>query len=201
MNTGATQRKTLVIVETECLKLVFIMVAGYFIISGKSPASKIVLEISVLLTIILLGLISCFLLSWRFADCMTDKLEEEMLVNLAQIILIFIGVAVYFYFTEKPEEVSHDWKSGFDAIRQILVAISVLLPLVVLRPFFYFPFSWLITEKIITRHLLDLSEAERWRYIEARDRRDLEEQMKILRGRKDDAVADKSGFKSRMRWK
>ena len=32
------------------------------------------------------------------------------------------------------------------------------------------------------RHLLDLSEDERWRYIEAKDKGDLEEQMKILEG-------------------
>ena len=103
------------------------------------------------------------------------------------------------YFTEKPEEVSHDWKSGFDAVRQILVGISVLLPLVVLRPFFYFPFSWLIAEKIITRHLLDLSEAERWRYIEAEDKGDLELIRKILEGCKEDAnCRDDDGDKNQM---
>ena len=32
------------------------------------------------------------------------------------------------------------------------------------------------------RHLLDLTEEERWRYIEAKDKGDLEEQMKILEG-------------------
>ena len=30
-----------------------------------------------------------------------------------------------------------------------------------------------------TRHLLDLSEDEKWRYIEAKEKGDLEEQMKI----------------------
>ena len=40
-----------------------------------------------------------------------------------------------------------------------------------------------------TRHLLDLSEDERWKYIEAKEKGDLKEQMKILRGCgcKDDA--------------
>ena len=40
-----------------------------------------------------------------------------------------------------------------------------------------------------TRHLLDLTEDERWRYIEAKEKGDLEEQMEILRGCgcKDDA--------------
>ena len=32
------------------------------------------------------------------------------------------------------------------------------------------------------RHLLDLTEDERWRYIEAKEKGDLEEQMKILEG-------------------
>ena len=33
-----------------------------------------------------------------------------------------------------------------------------------------------------TRHLLDLTEDERWRYIVAKEKGDLEEQMKILEG-------------------
>ena len=38
------------------------------------------------------------------------------------------------------------------------------------------------TKPHTTRHLLDLTEDERWRYIEAKEKGDLEVQMKILEG-------------------
>ena len=73
--------------------------------------------------------------------------------------------------------------SFFDGItefwREILVGSAVLFMLLVLGLLSYFFLSWLLPQsrmidlekketQITTRHLLDLSEAERWRYIEAK---------------------------------
>ena len=162
-----------------------------------------------------------------------------LIVDLAQSILIFIGVAAFYFITtgksvnppaskivpvipqekleelqevilEFEDEVSDVCNSFLDGItefwREILVGSAVLFMLLVLGLFSYFFLSWLLAESrisrmldheekethITTRHLLDLSEAERWRYIEAKHKGDLEEQMKILRGCgcKDDADAE-----------
>ena len=82
--------------------------------------------------------------------------------------------------------------------RQILVGIGVLFTLVVMGLLSYFIAKFSMEEKMDTRHLLDLSEAERWSYIETKEEGDLDGQMKILRGLKDDADDDKSSndFKS-----
>ena len=164
----------------------------------------------------------------------TPSTQKQILlmVNLAQTILIFIGVAGFCFFTtgktvtpippaskivpvippekleelqevilELEDEVSDVCKSFLDGMaefwREILAVSGVLFMLGLLS---YFMLSWLFADSIMidheekethitTRHLLDLSEAERWRYIEAKEKGDLEEQMEILRGCgcKDDA--------------
>ena len=162
--------------------------------------------------------------------------KNLLMVNLAQTILIFIGVAGFCFITtgktvtpipsaskivpvippekleelqevilELEDEVSDVWNSFLDGmaefLREILAVSGVLFMLGLL---FYFTLSWMLADSIMidheekethitTRHLLDLSEAERWRYIEAKEKGDLEEQMEILRGCgcKDDTDADK----------
>ena len=72
-----------------------------------------------------------------------------------------------------------------------MVGIGVLFTVVVMGLLSYFILSRRFAEdRMKTRHLLDLSEAERWSYIETKEEGDLEGQMKILRGRKDDTNAD-----------
>ena len=77
--------------------------------------------------------------------------------------------------------------------RIILAVSGVLFMLLVLGLLSYFMISWLLADSIridleekethiTTRHLLDLSEAERLEYIEAKDKGDLEETRKILEG-------------------
>merc|ERR1719486_1135722 len=98
---------------------------------------------------------------------------------------------------ELEDEVSDVWNSFLDGMAEfwrIILAVSgVLFMLLVLGLLSYFMISWLLADSIridleekethiTTRHLLDLSEAERWRYIEAKERGDLEEQMEIYRG-------------------
>ena len=162
MKTPVTQKKNLLMVNLVQTILIFIGVAGFcFITSGKTvtpipPASKIVPVIP------------------------PEKLEE-----LQEVIL------------ELEDEVSDVWNSFLDGMaefwREILAVSGVLFMLLVLRPLSYFMI--LLAESIMidheekethiiitTRHLLDLSEAERWRYIEAKEKGDLEEQMEILRG-------------------
>ena len=134
----------------------------------------------------------------------TDKepFKKLLIVDLAQVILIFSGVACLYSFGKPPmEEVIHEMVNGeeiSDFWREFLVGIGVLLSLIVLGLLTYFILSWLLAEsifegKIKTRHILDLSEEERWRYIEAKDNGDLEEQTRILKGCgcKDDGDADK----------
>ena len=170
MKTPTTQNLLMVnLVQTI---LIFIGVAGFcFITTGKTvtpitPASKIV-----------------------------PVIPQEKLEELQEVILEF------------EDEVSDVCNSFLDEItefwREILVGSAVLFMLLVLGLHSYFFLSWLLAESrisrmfdheekethITTRHLLDLSEAEMWRYIEAKHKGDLEEQMKILRGCgcKDDA--------------
>ena len=123
----------------------------------------------------------------------TDKeLNKKLLiVDLAQTSLIFIGVAGFYFFAKPPvEEVIYEMVMGEEVSsfwNEVLVGVGVLLSLVVLGLLAYFILSWLFAKpifegKIKIRHLLDLSEEERWSYIEAKDKGDLEEQMKILRG-------------------
>ena len=166
MKTPSTQKQILLMVNLAQTILIFIGVAGFcFITTGKTvtpipPASKIVPVIP------------------------PEKLEE-----LQEVIL------------ELEDEVSDVCKSFLDGMaefwREILAVSGVLFMLGLLS---YFMLSWLFADSIMidheekethitTRHLLDLSEAERWRYIEANKKGDLEEQMEILRGCgcKDDA--------------
>ena len=153
-----------------------------------------------------------------------------LIVDLAQSILIFFGVAAFYFITtgvtpippaskivpvippekleelqevilELEDEVSDVCNSFLDRMAEfwmeILAVSGVLFMLLLLGPLSYFMLSWksiMIDHEekethITTRHLLDLSEAERWRYIEAKEKGDLEEQMEILRGCgcKDDA--------------
>ena len=168
MKTPATQKNLLMVNLAQTI-LIFIGMAGFcFITNGKTvtpitPASKIVPVIP------------------------PEKLEE-----LQEVIL------------ELEDEVSDVWNSFLDGMAEfwrIILAVSgVLFMLLVLGLLSYFMLSWLLAESIMidheekethitTRHLLDLSEAERWRYIEAKEKGDLEEQMEILRGCgcKDDA--------------
>ena len=111
-------------------------------------------------------------------DKVSDKMEE-----LHEVIL------------EMEEDIS-DFFTEF--WWQLLVGIGVLFTLVVMGLLSYFIAKFSMEEKMNTRHLLDLSEAERWSYIETKEEGDLDGQMKILRGLKDDADDDKSSndFKS-----
>ena len=157
MKTPTTQNLLMVnLVQTI---LIFIGVAGFcFITSGKTvtpipPASKIVPVIP------------------------PEKLEE-----LQEVILEL---------EDEVSDVCHSFLDGMAEFwREILAVSGVLFMLLLLGPLSYFMLSWksiMIDHEekethITTRHLLDLSEAERWRYIEAKEKGDLEEQMKILRG-------------------
>merc|ERR1719486_841276 len=82
---------------------------------------------------------------------------------------------------ELEDEVSDVWNSFLDGMAEfwrIILAVSgVLFMLLVLGLLSYFMISWLLADSIridleekethiTTRHLLDLSEAERWRFLE-----------------------------------
>ena len=94
---------------------------------------------------------------------------------------------------ELKEEVSEVYKSSLDVMaehrRDILGGAAGVLFMLILVGLLILAFRKkdgilkTITAKPKTiRHLLDLSEDERWRYIEAKDKGDLEEQIKILEG-------------------
>ena len=76
-------------------------------------------------------------------------------------------------FDELKEEASEYWREilGGGAVLFSLVFLGLLILTLLMKK----------GGKTTTfRHLLDLTEEERWRYIEAMDKGDLEEQMKIL---------------------
>ena len=98
---------------------------------------------------------------------------------------------------ELKEEVSDVYKSGLDEMaghrRDILewtghgAVLLVILALLIFGLIFGLrrkagKLETTTTKPKTIRHLLDLSEDERWRYIEAKNNGDLEEQMKILEG-------------------
>ena len=85
---------------------------------------------------------------------------------------------------ELKEEASDVYKNCLDGIaeywRAILGGGAVLLTLVFLGLLILILMKKGGKNETTFRHLLDLTEEERWRYIEAKDKGDLEEQMKIL---------------------
>ena len=98
---------------------------------------------------------------------------------------------------ELKEEVSDVYKSGLDEMvghrRDILewtghgAVLLVILALLIFGLIFGLrrkegKLETTTTKPKTIRHLLDLSEDERWRYIEAKNNGDLEEQTKILEG-------------------
>ena len=96
---------------------------------------------------------------------------------------------------ELKEEVSYQVKSSLDVMaehrREIFGGAAGVLFMLIFLGLLILAFrrrdGMLETttarpKTIRLRHLLDLSEDERWRYIDAKDKGDLEEQMKILEG-------------------
>ena len=125
-----------------------------------------------------------------------EKLQDAM-TNLWRQMLVSDKLKELHEVILEMEEETFDFCTEF--WRQIMVGIGVLFTVVVMGLLSYFILSRRFAEdRMKTRHILDLSEAERWSYIETKEEGDLDGQMKILRGLKDDADDDKSSndFKS-----
>ena len=98
----------------------------------------------------------------------TDEKSDRklLIVDLAQVILICIGVAGLHFFGKPPiEEVINEMVIGeevSDYWREFLGGIGVLLSLIVLGLLTYFILSWLLAEPIFVGNMkirhLDLSE-------------------------------------------
>ena len=130
-----------------------------------------------------------------------EKLQDAM-TNLWRQMLVSDKLEELHEVILEMEEETFDFCTEF--WRQIMVGIGVLFTVLVIGLLSYFILSRRFAEdRMKTRHLLDLSEAERWSYIETKEEGDLEGQMKILRGRKDDTNADNGSesIKNDFDWK
>lgn len=115
---------------------------------------------------------------------------------------------------EDEEDVSEVWSGFLDGVpdvwREILIGSAILVSLILLGLLSYMVISRLIAksrlidleETTTPRHLLDLSEAERLRYIRAKDEGNLEMTRKILEGcgfKEDAKFSDDDGYENLMK--
>ena len=117
---------------------------------------------------------------------------------------------------ELEEDVSDVWNGFLDEVpdvwREILIGSVILVSLILLGLLSYMVISRLTaksrlidlkeTATTTPRHLLDLSQAERLSYIEAKEKGDLEVTRKILEGcgcKEDAECSDDDGYKKQMK--